>query len=175
LDNHDGTSPSDKYKNIMKGESYNTSQIRRLKRKIRSLKEKQKNIRMNFIRELVNYITARTKPTVITIENLDISEMIKHDGTKDTTLHKYISESGFYYFRLLLESKCKYYGIKLRYANKYFASSKTCSHCGKKKDNLTLNDRVFICDYCGFKINRDENAAFNLLNLKDKKCDIKFA
>lgn len=175
LDNHDGEIPSDKYKNIMKGESYNTSQIRRLRRKIRSLNNKKNNIRMNFIRELVNYITARTKPNTITIENLDISEMIKHDGTKDATLHKYISESGFYYFRLLLESKCEYYGIKLRYANKYFASSKTCSHCGKKKDNLTLNDRVFICDYCGFKINRDENAAFNLLYLKDKKCDIKFA
>jgi putative transposase len=159
----------------MKGESYNTSQIRRLKRKIRSLNNKKNNIRMNFIRELVNYITARTKPNTITIENLDISEMIKHNGTKDTTLHKYISESGFYYFKTLLESKCEYYGIKLRYANKYFASSKTCSHCGKNKNNLTLNDRVFICDYCGFKINRDENAAFNLLNLKDKKCDIKFA
>ena len=175
LDDHDGETPSDKYKNIMKGESYITSQIRRLRRKIRALKVKQRNIRLNFIRQLVNYITARTKPNTITIENLDISEMIKHNGTKDTTLHKYISESSFYYFKLLLESKCEYYGIKLRYTDKYFASSKICSHCGKKKDNISLNDRTFICDYCGFTIDRDENAAFNLLNIKDKKCKIKYA
>ena len=54
--------------------------------------------------------------------------------------------------------------------NKYFASSKTCCKCGNKKKHLTLNDRVYHCKSCGNTIDRDLNAAINLLNLKNSKC-----
>ena len=154
----------------MKGESYKTSQIRKLMRKIRRVKSIQNNIRRDFINKLVYTLTAIIKPSVITIENLDISEMTKRNGTKDTTLHKHIVESAFYMFKLALINKCDYYGITIRCADKYFASSKICSHCGHKKKNLTLQDRVYKCNKCGLEINRDENASINLLNLKDKDC-----
>ena len=172
LDKHHGEEPDQATKNKMKGESYDTSQIRRLRKKIRSCNRRMSNIRRNYIFQLVNYITARTKPSVITIEDLQVSEMIKHNGTKDATLHKYIQESSFYFFRTHLINKCEYYGIKLRIADKYFASSKTCCCCGKKKEHLTLSDRIFKCDYCPNEMDRDLNAAYNLLDLKDKKCNI---
>ena len=172
MDNHPNQKLSDKLKNIMKGESYNSSRIRELKRKTNNLKRKQRNIRDDFINKLIYSLTARTKPLMITIENLDISEMIKHAGTKYTQLHKYIQESSFYTFKQKLTDKCSYYGIILRMANKYFASSKICYKCGNKKKNLTLNDRVYKCDHCGNEIDRDLNAAINLLYLSDSKITI---
>ena len=170
MDKHSGEDLNKITKNIMKGESYNSSQIRRLRRKIRVLKQKQLNIRRNFVNKLVYFLTARTKPTEITIEDLGIKEMIKHTNEHDTSLHKYISESLFYYFREKMIQKCTEFFIKLRIAERYFASSKTCSNCGKKNKLLKLSDRTFKCDECGFVIDRDENASINLLNLKDKKC-----
>nr|DAS49822.1 MAG TPA: endonuclease [Caudoviricetes sp.] len=166
-----GEEPNEITKNIMKGESYHASRIRCLQRKVRRLKQTLANIRKDFIYKLVHLLTVRTKPTQITIENLDISDMIKHNGTKDTTLHRYIGESGFYLFRVQLMNKlteCK--NIVLRIADQYFASSKICSNCGHKKKNLKLSDRVFVCNYCGFTIDRDQNAAINLLNLTNKDC-----
>ena len=172
MDTHPNQKLSDKLNNIMKGESYNSSRIRGLKRKTNNLKRKQRNIRNDFINKLIYSLTARTKPLMITIENLDISEMIKHVGTKYTQLHKYIQESSFYTFKQKLVGKCSYYGIILRMANKYFASSKICYKCGNKKKNLTLNDRVYKCDHCGNEIDRDLNAAINLLYLNDSKITI---
>lgn len=159
-----------KNKNKMKGKSYNSSQIRRLRRKIRVLKQKQVNIRKDFVNKLVYFLTARIKPMEITLENLDISDMIKHTTEHEKTLHKYISESLFYYFKEKMIQKCSEFFIKLRFAERYFSSSKTCSNCGSKNKSLKLSDRIFKCEKCGFEIDRDENASINLLNLKDKKC-----
>lgn len=170
MDKHPGEELNTITKNIMKGESYNSSQIRRLRRKIRALKRKQVNIRKDFVNKLVYFLTARTKPSEITIEDLSIQEMIKHTNEQDKILHKYISESIFYYFKEKMIQKCITFFIKLRIADRYFASSKTCSGCGKKSPSLKLSDRIFKCNECGLIIDRDENAAINLLNLKDKKC-----
>ena len=80
--------------------------------------------------------------------------------------------SGFYMFREHMIHKCMEYNTKLRLANKYFASSKTCSCCGNKKTNLSLSDRTYHCDECGLEIDRDLNAAINLCNLKKNKCTV---
>lgn len=161
LDSHH-SEPSDKYKNIMKGESYNTSGVRRIKRKIQRLYNKMADIRKDFIDKLVYNLVARIKPQYITIEDLSISNMIQGEGHHD--LHRYVIESGFYYFRIHLETKSKEYLTELRLANKYFASSKMCCMCGHKKKDLTLNDRVYVCPECGNRIDRDENASINLFN-----------
>ena len=162
--------PNDNKKKELKGESYKTSCIRKLKRKISKLYEKLANIRKDFICKLVYNIVVRTKPRVITMENLDISEMLQQDTSK--TLHKYISMSGFYMVKTQIIRKCMEYNTELRLANKYFASSKTCSSCGNKKTNLSLTDRTYHCDECGLEIDRDLNAAINLCNLKKNKCTV---
>ena len=47
-------------------------------------------------------------------------------------------------------------------ADRFYASSKLCSCCGNKKEDLTLKDRTYCCDVCGNKVDRDLNAAINL-------------
>lgn len=170
LDSHDGNEPDETTKRIKRGESYNTSNIRRLKRKICSLHNKLVNIRTDFINKLVYDIVARTKPRIITVENLDISEMIENikNQTNDHNLHRMIAESSFYTFKTCLANKCKTYGCKLRFADKFFASSKICSRCGNKLETLKLTDRTYHCESCGFTIDRDVNAAINLCSLKKK-------
>jgi putative transposase len=77
LDKNEGKEPSDVIKNKMKGESYNTSRIKYLRKKIRRLYSKMNNIRRDFILKLVSSLVVRTKPHYITIENLSVKEMLK--------------------------------------------------------------------------------------------------
>ena len=162
--------PNNDIKNKMKGKSYNTSCIRKLRRKISKLYTKLTNIRKDFIYKLVYNIVAIAKPRIITMEDLDISDMLQQNTFKK--LHKYISMSGFYMFRTHMINKCMEYNTELRLANKYFASSKICSCCGNKKDNLSLSDRAYHCDECVLEIDRDTNAAINLCKLKKNKCTV---
>jgi len=167
-DKHHST-PNEVYKNKMKGESYNTSRIRKLFNKIKRYNNKLNNIREDFIKKLINYLTAKTKPNCITIEDLDISDMISIDNNH--SLHKLIMYSNFYYFKSHLVDKCKEYGIKLRLLDKYYPSTKKCSICGNKQ-HISLSDRIFICKSCGYEIDRDINSAINIYSAKDKKCVI---
>jgi type IV secretory pathway TraG/TraD family ATPase VirD4 len=50
-------------------------------------------------------------------------------------------------------------------SNTWFASSKTCSDCGHKIDQLSLSERKWRCPACGVKHDRDVNAAINLRNV----------
>ena len=160
LDKHPDKEISQTTKNIMKGESYNTSQIKKMRKKINRLYQKKSNIRKDFIDKLVYFIVVRTKPEYITIEDLSVKNMLENDSNH--SLHKYIAESGFYYFRTHLTDKCHEFVTELRIALRYFASSKTCSRCGHKLKSLTLNDRVYQCPKCGLVIDRDLNASINL-------------
>ena len=172
LDNNPTKELSENYKNIMKGESYNSSQIRKLFKKIRVLKSKLSNIRYDFINKTVHMLTAITKPRCITVEDLNIGDMIKHNGTKDTKLHKAVQESSFYSFKTRLMLKCLEYGIKFRMVSQWYPSTKKCFICRYKFKDITLNDRVLYCPNCGLEIDRDINAAYNMLNVKDKYCEI---
>lgn len=56
-------------------------------------------------------------------------------------------------------------------ADRWYASSKTCSGCGWGDENLTLADRTFHCQQCGFVIDRDLNAAINVAKLAESSSD----
>ena len=172
LDNNPTKELNETYKRIMKGESYNSSQIRKMFKKIRVLKSKLSNIRYDFINKTVYMLTAITKPRCITVEDLNIMDMIKHNGTKDTKLHKSIQESSFYSFKTRLMCKCLEYGIKFRMVSQWYPSTKKCFICNHKFKNITLNVRTLYCPNCGLEIDRDINAAYNMLNVKDKYCEI---
>ena len=172
LDSNPTKELSENYKNIMKGESYNSSQIRKLFKKIRVLNRKLNNIRYDFINKTVYILTAITKPKCITVEDLNVSDMIKHNGTKDTKLHKAIQESSFYSFKTRLMLKCLEYGIKFRMVSQWYPSTKKCFICNHKFKDITLSDRTLYCPNCGLEIDRDINAAYNMLNVKDKYCEI---
>ena len=145
----------------MKGESYNTSQIKKMRIKINRLFVKKSNMRKDFINKVVYMLVVRTKPKYITMEDLIIKKMLENDSS-----HRYISESAFYYFRIQAINKSHEYMTELRLANKYFASSKICSVCGNKRKDLSLSDRAYVCPKCGNEIDRDLNANINLAYTK---------
>ena len=62
----------------------------------------------------------------------------------------------------MLEYKTRWYGSKLVVVNRYFPSTKTCSGCGMKKE-ICIFERVYRCAHCGLVLDRDLNAAKNLV------------
>lgn len=126
--------------------------------KIQKLYQKLDNIRTDYINKCISEIV-KTKPSYITIEDLNIAGMMKNKY-----LSKAVRQQKFFKFKEDIIAKCKEYGIELRMVNRFYPSSKTCHNCGCIKHDLKLSERVYKCPECGFTIDRDLNAA---LNLKD--------
>jgi len=82
---------------------------------------------------------------------------------KNHKLAKSISDVSWSKFVELLKYKSNWYGRELVQIDKFFPSSKTCSNCGNIKKDLTLKDREYVCSCCGLVIDRDYNAALNIL------------
>ena len=91
------------------------------------------------------------------MEDLNIKGMIKNKH-----LARAIQEQCLYEFIRQMRYKCEWNGIEFVQANRFYPSSKTCSCCGNVKRDLKLSDRIYKCDICGLKIDRDYNAAINL-------------
>ena len=87
---------------------------------------------------------------------------------KNIHLSKYIWEQNWSMFIECMKYKCEEYGIEFIQADRLYPSSKTCSGCGHVKKDLKLKDRTYICPICGLKIDRDYNAAINLMNYTEK-------
>ncbi len=102
-------------------------------------------------------MTADLSPCVIVIEDLNVSGMMKNRH-----LARVVSDVGMYEFKRQLLYKAEQAGCEILMASRWFASSKTCSGCGWIDEDLTLADRIFICQECGMHMNRDLNAARNL-------------
>ena len=93
----------------------------------------------------------------IAIETLKVTNLLKNKK-----LAKALSDSALVGFLEKLKTKASLLGIPIVQADRFFASSKTCSNCGHKKKDLTLSDRYYQCSNCGISIDRDQNAAINL-------------
>src|SRR5690606_38223857 len=115
------------------------------------------NIRENAIHQATSEIVR--KYDKIVIEDLNVSVMLKNKH-----LAQSIGDASFGEVKRQLTYKALWSGKEVVLADRWFASSKTCSCCGTKKDTLKLSDRVFNCGKCGLEIDRDLNAAINLAN-----------
>ena len=146
---------SRKYENLKKGESTQKTNIQKQRLKVQKLHHRIDNIRTDYINKTIAEIV-KTKPSYITIEDLNISGMMKNKH-----LSKAVASQKFYEFRIKLQAKCNENGIELRVVDRWFPSSKTCHCCGAIKKDLKLSDRIFKCD-CGYTEDRDFNAALNL-------------
>jgi len=82
---------------------------------------------------------------------------------KNHRLAKAVSDASFAEFRRQLEYKTAKTGARLHVIDRWYPSSKTCSKCGRVKAKLSLAERVYKCDGCGLVIDRDLNAAVNIL------------
>ena len=94
----------------------------------------------------------------ISIEDLNTAGMARNHR-----LAKAVSDAAFGEFRRQLEYKTARSGAALRVIDRWYPSSKTCSKCGAVKAKLSLSERVYRCDACGLVMDRDLNAAVNIL------------
>ena len=148
---------SRKYENLKKGESTQKANIQKQRLKVQKLHHRIDNIRTDHINKTIAEIV-KTKPSYITIEDLNVSGMMKNRH-----LSKAVASQKFYEFRTKLKVKCDDNGIELRIADRFYPSSRICHCCGSAKKDLKLSDRIYKCS-CGYVEDRDLNAS---LNLKD--------
>jgi putative transposase len=95
---------------------------------------------------------------LIVVEDLNVSGMIRN-----RKLAKSISDASWSTFVSMLEYKCNWYGKTLIKIDRFYPSSKTCSNCGHKENQMPLKIREWTCPSCGSKHDRDLNASINIL------------
>lgn len=134
-----------------------TNNIIKVENEIRKVYYHLKKIRKNYIHQTTTMIT-NLYPKSITMEDLNVIGLIKNRH-----LSKSIQNQYFYEFKRQIEYKSKDRGIEFILADRFYPSSKTCSCCGNIKKDLKLSDRTYRCSECGLIIDRDYNAAINLM------------
>ena len=112
-------------------------------------------IRTDFINKAIAEL-AKTKPSYIAIEDLNVSGMMKNRHLSQAVSEQKLSE-----FRQKLTAKSAELGMELRIVDRFYPSSKTCHCCGRVRRGLKLSERVYSCE-CGYTADRDYNAALNL-------------
>lgn len=157
--------PKPLVKNLKKLELYQ----RRLSRKQKGSKNRYKqqlrvarlhfriaNIRRDFWHKTTTEIAS--KYNAICMEDLNVSGMLKNRH-----LSMALSDVAIGSFFPLIDYKVKERGGRAIQADRWFASTKTCSSCGYKNNEITLADREWVCPECGEVHDRDVNAAKNLV------------
>lgn len=128
------------------------------KLKLNQVYEKMKRLQDKFGWHLAKKLCSENQ--AISLERLCIRNM-----KKNRKLSHSIHLASWGSFISKLRQKSIEYGTNLNFADRFYASSKTCYRCKTKKGNLSLAERVFYCENCGYEQQRDINAALNLRSL----------
>ena len=118
------------------------------------------------IKNIINDILSDNNIKSIKIEDLNIKEMKESNKLKlknSKYINKMIDECRWDLFKELLQKECDKRNINLILVPQYYPSSKLCNKCGNYLD-IRLEERTYICPYCGQVIDRDENASINIRN-----------
>ena len=129
---------------------------RKAQERVARLHARVADVRADAINKATTMI-ARTY-SVVCIEDLNVAGMVKNHR-----LARSVSDASLGEFRRQLEYKTARTGAALHVVDRWYPSSKTCSSCGAVKAKLSLNERVYRCDGCGLVMDRDLNAAVNIL------------
>jgi putative transposase len=121
------------------------------------------NLKSDAIHKITTNI-AKYSPKIIVVEDLAVINLLKNHRLANS-----ISDCSFSEILRQLEYKSYSVGGNFYRIDRFYPSSKTCSCCGNIKHDLKLSDRIYYCDKCGLKINRDLNAAFNIKNYYIRK------
>lgn len=143
-------------KGAKKGEKQSAN-FRKTKRRIARLYAKMANLRADDLHKLTTMLTRDYN--LIGIEDLNIRGMMSNHK-----LARSVADMSFFEFRRQLAYKACATGARVVVADRWFASSKTCSCCGIKRGELPLSEREWTCEQCGSHHDRDINAAINLRN-----------
>ena len=133
-----------------------TKNIIKLEKRIKLIHRSLKNIRINHIRKFVSELIKK-QPQYIAIEDLNVKGIMRNKH-----LAKDIANCSFYTIKEHLIRKSKERNIIVRLVDRFYPTSKTCSNCGGYKKNLKLSQRVYHCNSCQVKIDRDFNASLNI-------------
>ncbi|WP_405475580.1 RNA-guided endonuclease InsQ/TnpB family protein [Streptomyces sp. NBC_00009] len=125
------------------------------RRKVAKICARIADRRRDHLHKLTTRLVRETQTLVI--EDLTVRNMVKN-----RKLARAISDAAWSDFRGLLEYKAAWYGREVIAVDRFFPSSKLCSHCGTLQGKMPLNVRTWTCD-CGTTHDRDVNAARNLL------------
>lgn len=123
-----------------------------------------RNVRTDAIHKITTDLT-RSK-SLIVIEDLQVARMARHP-----TLGKWIRDASFATIRWQLEYKARWRGSQVIVASKTYPSTRRCSRCTYLGPRLPQSIRTFVCARCGTQLDRDLNAAINLLNVAASSSD----
>lgn len=126
------------------------------KTKIAKIHEEIRNKRNDFLHKKSTELT--NTYDYVCVEDLNLQSL-----AKTLRLGKSTNDNGFGIFRNLLAYKMHDRGKKLIVIDKWYPSSKTCNNCGYINHDLQLSDREWVCPTCGSVLDRDTNAAKNIL------------
>ncbi|MFC5547906.1 RNA-guided endonuclease InsQ/TnpB family protein [Massilia aerilata] len=115
-------------------------------------------VRRDFTHKLTTRLCRENQAVVI--EDLSVKGMLAN-----ARLSRAIADVGFYEFRRQLLYKAPRYGTDIVLADRWYPSSKLCSHCSVRNATLALSERAWTCVACGAHHDRDVNAAINLQRL----------
>ena len=135
-----------------------SSKRKKVKAKLAKLHARIAAIRSDVLHKLTSDLTRRFH--TIGIEDLNVRGMLKNRH-----LARSIADMGFFELRRQLEYKTAMRGGQAVVADRFYPSSKTCSECGHKLEELPLAVREWTCPVCGSIHDRDVNAAINLKNM----------
>ena len=136
---------------------YGSNNYHKQKIKVARIHERVANRRLDWIHKLSTQLA--NEYDIVCVEDINMQNM-----ARSLNLGKSTNDNGFGMFRTILAYKLADRGKKLIKINKWFPSSKMCRFCGTINKNLTLADRIWTCE-CGKTLNRDENAAINIMNV----------
>ena len=123
--------------------------------KVQKIQARVANQRKDFLHKLSRQLV--NEYDVICFEDLNLSKL-----KQTLNFGKSISDEGFGMFRTFVKYKAEREGKYFILVDKMFASTKLCSVCNNKNDNITLATREWDCPHCGTHHNRDHNAAINI-------------
>ena len=129
--------------------------------KVAKCHRKIANKRNDSLHNLSSYLVNNYK--TICLEDLNVKGMLQNHH-----LARAIQDASWGEFTRQLQYKSDWKGDNIIYIGMFEPSSKTCSVCGYKKEDLKLSDRKWTCPNCGTKHDRDINAAINIKEMAFK-------
>lgn len=127
--------------------------------KVANLQKHISNQRKDFLQKLTTQIVRMYD--VISIEDLDVKSMKE---TNSDTRNKRVGDVSWSEFRRMLTYKSQWYGRKLSVIDRYYPSSQICHCCGNRDGKKSEDIRFWICPNCNSELDRDINAAINILD-----------
>lgn len=134
-----------------------SSNRNKIRIRVARLQEYIANSRKDNLHKVTHALTHDSQVRTLCMEDLNVKGMQRNHH-----LAQAVGDASFGMFLMLLEYKCKWYGVNLVKIDRFAPSSKTCGECGYVYKGLKLSERSWTCLECGTHHDRDFNAACNI-------------